>query len=120
MPLRLRSLRHKYGAQPTEVDGIRFASKAEAHRYGVLKLREKAGQIRDLELQPRFELLALTRHLRPARESVVGVYVADFKYREGPNGLLVIEDVKGVCTALYRWKKKHFELQYGLSITEIR
>jgi len=31
---------HKYGAIPTEVDGIRFASKKEEKRYGELKLLE--------------------------------------------------------------------------------
>src|SRR3990167_2292221 len=34
---------HKYGAVPTVVDGIRFASKKEARRYSVLRLLEKAG-----------------------------------------------------------------------------
>jgi hypothetical protein len=50
---------------------------------------------------------------------MVGHYVADFRYRSGPQGLLVVEDVKGVRTALYRWKKKHVEAQYGIQITEI-
>ena len=111
--------RHKYGAHATVVDGIRFHSKAEARRYCELKLLEKAGEIRELELQPRYELLAW-----PARgdrtRAVVGHYVADFRYRQGTQGLLVIEDVKGVRTPLYRWKKKHFESQYGLQITEIQ
>ena len=32
----------KYRNEPTSVDGIRFASKKEAWRYGELKLLEKA------------------------------------------------------------------------------
>ena len=114
----MRLRRHKYGAHPTTVDNIRFASKAEARRYCELKLLEKAGEIRELEIQPRYELLAW-----PARgdrtRAMVGHYVADFRYRSGPQGLLVVEDVKGVRTALYRWKKKHVEAQYGIQITEI-
>lgn len=110
---------HKYGAQPTTIDGIRFASKAEARRYCELKLLEKAGEIRELELQPRYELLAWPGRCDRTR-AVVGHYVADFRYRKGPTGLLVIEDVKGMKTALYRWKKKHFESQYGLEITEVQ
>ena len=97
---------HKYGAVPTVVDGVRFASKAEAHRYGELKLLEKAGEIKELQLQPRFPLIVPVRFSSHQRETI-GDYVADFRYREGPTGLLRIEDVKGVKTALYRWKKKH-------------
>lgn len=109
---------HKYRAVPTMLDGIRFASKAEAARYAELRLLEKAGEIKELTLQPRYELLAWPSHGERTR-TVVGHYVADFRYRQGPRGILVIEDVKGMRTALYRWKKRHFEAQYGLSITEI-
>lgn len=108
---------HKYGAIPTTIDGIRFASKAEAKRYGELKLLEKAGEIKDLELQPKFPLLVHARG--GGLPYLVGNYVADFRYREGRKGVLKIEDVKGMKTALYRWKKKHVEAQYGIEITEI-
>jgi hypothetical protein len=40
----------KYHAIPTEIDGIRFDSKAEARRYGELMLLEMGGVIRELEL----------------------------------------------------------------------
>lgn len=114
----MRLRRHKYGAQPTTIDGVRFASKAEARRYCDLKMLEKAGEISELEIQPRYELLAW-----PARgdrtRAMVGHYVADFRYRQGPRGILVVEDVKGVRTALYRWKKRHMLAQYGIQITEV-
>ena len=42
----------KYGNRFTIVDGIRFDSRAEADRYRVLRLRERAGEISELELQP--------------------------------------------------------------------
>jgi hypothetical protein len=52
----------------------------------------------------------------------IGKYVADFKYfrLDAPTGW-VIEDVKSPATrtALYRWKKKHTECQYGIKITEV-
>jgi hypothetical protein len=110
---------HKYSAVRTEVDGVSFPSKAEARHYGVLKLLEKAGEISDLELQPRFPLLVPVKGRSNVYEQI-GVYVADFRYREGPNGVLRIVDVKGVKTAVYRLKKKHVEIQYGLTITEVR
>lgn len=116
----MRLRRHKYGAQPTTVDNIRFASKAEARRYCDLKMLEKAGEISELELQPRYELLAW-----PARgdrtRAMVGHYVADFRYRQWPQGILVVEDVKSkpTMTAIYRWKKRHMLAQYGIQITEV-
>lgn len=102
---------HKFNAVKTIVDGHKFASKAEVRRYGELKLLEKAGEIFFLTLQPRYDLELETP------EVTLGAYVADFSYMLGSK--LVVEDVKGVKTALYRWKKKHFEAQYGITITEI-
>jgi hypothetical protein len=115
--------RSKYGAVRTTVDGITFASKAEARRYQELKVLEKSGQISGLELQPVFRLLAAstTGTVRGALRELpaVGKYVADFAYYDERTGQRIIEDVKGVKTALYRWKKKHTEAQYGITITEV-
>ena len=107
----------KYRNQPTVVDGVRFASKREARRYAELRLLEAAGQIRELELQPKFPLYAPTRG--SSKPELVGTYIADFRYREGPRGLLVVEDAKGVRTAIYRWKKRHVLIQYGIAIREV-
>ena len=119
---------HKYGAVRTEVDGITFASKAEARRYQELRLLEKAGEIESLELQPKFSLMTqlTTGTFKGAGKAltgkwpVIGRYVADFRYYRltAPAGWIV-EDVKGFKTPLYRWKKKHVEAQYGITITEI-
>ena len=38
----------KYGNKKTEVDGITFDSKKEAHRYEVLRFYEENGLISDL------------------------------------------------------------------------
>jgi hypothetical protein len=111
--------RSKYHAQPTYVHGFRFASKSEARRYHELLLLGIAGEIRDLELQPRFDL-----HVADVR---VATYVADFRYQErrGIDTVFgcdrwrdVIEDRKGMKTPVYRMKKKHFEAEYGVQIRE--
>jgi hypothetical protein len=109
----------KYKAQPTVIDNIRFASKAEARRYMELKLLVRAGEIKELELQPKFPLYVTRR--RGGDLHKVCDYIADFRYRQGPNGVLVIEDVKSkpTKTAVYRLKKKMFESQYGIQITEV-
>lgn len=113
--------RSKYGAVKTEIDGIVFASKAEARRYAELRLLEKAGRIKGLECQPKFPIYVA----RPGQTIVradkpVCTYVADFRYRLGPTGILIIEDVKGMKTPVYRLKKKLVEAQYGITVTEIR
>lgn len=109
---------HKYGAKPTTVDGIRFASKAEAKRYGELKFLQRSGMISGLTLQPRYDIYALAFRAAPVK---IGFYKADFRYRvpvlDGWKD--VIEDVKGVRTEAYRLKKKLVEAQYGITITEI-
>lgn len=107
---------HKYGAKPTWADGIRFASKAEAKRYLDLKLLERAGAISGLEVQPCYPIEAVN----PSNGEVtpVGVYKADFRYLE--RGRLVVEDVKGMRTVVYRLKKRLVEAIYGIQIQEIR
>ena len=107
--------RSKYGAVKTTVDNITFASQKEAKRYGDLKLLEKAGEIRHLELQSEFHLNAS----HPSQPKFVGKYLADFSYYDTRTNALVIEDVKGFKTPLYRWKRKHVEAQYGIKIIEI-
>ena len=107
----------KYHAVPTVVDGIRFSSKAEARYYAELRMREKAGEIKNLELQPKFALMV--PEYGSGYDVTVGHYIADFRYREGPRGVLRIVDVKGVKTPVYRLKKKMVEAQYGITITEV-
>lgn len=102
---------NKYNASKTVVDGIKFDSRAEARRYRELKLLQRAGEIKDLELQPSFLLIekfkCKGKSYRDTR------YVADFAYIEVKTGLQVIEDVKGVETEVFRLKKKLFLKRYG-------
>lgn len=86
----------KYSAIKTIADGIEFASKKEAKRYLDLKVLLRAGQISDLELQPKFPLVVSGKK--------VCTYVADFAYTE--NRKRIVEDVKGVKTPVYRLKRK--------------
>lgn len=110
--------RSKYGATPTTVDGIRFDSAKEAKRYGELKLLWELSLITDLELQPEFVLWAHPNGETHAGAGIpVGKYRADFRYYT-PDGEIVIEDVKGMRTPLYRLKKRIVEAQYGIKIRE--
>jgi hypothetical protein len=116
------SQRHSnhYGNAPTTVDGIRFASKAEARRYGELKLAQLAGQIRDLELQPRFMLVEgciLDGRRKPALR-----YTADFAYHL-PDGRLVVEDVKGgnaTRTEAYVMRRHLMKALLSIEVVEVQ
>lgn len=97
---------------------MKFHSIAEMHRYQELKLLEKAGEITDLVLQPKFEVVPKTEHERAA------TYTADFQYKEkhssslSPNGYVykdVVEDVKSEATAkdkTYILNRKLFRQKY--------
>lgn len=103
--------RSKYNAHPTEVDGIRFASQAEARRYDELKLMEYAGEIRELRVHPAYPI-----EINGER---VCQYVADFDYLTR-DGRLTVEDVKGVRTEAYRLKRKLMKAVHGIDVREVR
>lgn len=99
----------KYRNEPTEVDGRKFDSLAEARRYRELTRLRDAGEISQLRLQPRYPIVI--------NGIPVCVYVADFSYI-GSTGI-VVEDVKGVRTAVYRLKNKLMRAVHGIDITEV-
>lgn len=103
----------KYHNTKTVADGIKFDSKLEAERYGQLKILERAGVIRALELQPSFDLLpSFRKNGKTWRKTV---YRADFRYILAKDDRIIIEDVKGstaVITDVFRLKQKLFEYKY--------
>ena len=80
---------------------ILFHSKAEMNRFLELKILEDAGNIRKLNLQPKFTV-------HPGQELENGnvikkeMYVGDFIYHE--NNVVVVEDVKGFETKEFKRK----------------
>ena len=103
----------KYHNKKTVADGIKFDSKLEAERYSQLKMMERAGIIRDLELQPEYELIpSFRKNGKTWRRTV---YKADFRYILAEDDSYIIEDVKGstsVITGVFRLKQKLFEYKY--------
>ena len=111
--------RQKFNARKTAVDGITFASAKEAARYRDLVLRLRAGEIRDLRLQPTFEVRTGTASGVSSR---TGLYSADFEYVETATGLRIVEDVKGgdaTRTQAYKLRKRAVEAAYGITISEV-
>ena len=103
----------KYHNKKTVADGIKFDSRLEAERYAQLKMMERAGAIRDLELQPEYELIpSFKKDGKTWRRTV---YKADFRYILAEGDRIIIEDVKGstaVITDVFRLKRKLFEYRY--------
>ena len=106
----------KYRNTKVEIDGLKFDSKKEAAHYHVLKLRERAGEIHGLELQPKFSLDINGIHICN--------YVADFAYYETTtfDNVYRVEDVKSAMTRklpVYRLKMKMMKAIHGIIIQEI-
>ena len=102
----------KYRNRITWVGGIRFASEKEANRYSELKLLERAGEISGLHLQPGFVLqpgFSFNGHRIRAIK-----YIADFSYLE--NGEIIIEDVKGKQTDMFKLKCKMMKYVHDIDL----
>lgn len=101
---------NKFGNIPTRIDNITFHSKKEAHRYLELKAMQAGGLIRDLELQPAYDL------------AISGVklcrYIADFKYFDLSTKQEVVEDVKGHRTQEYILKARLMLAIHGIEVIE--
>lgn len=99
---------NKYRNKKVIVEDYVFDSKKEGNRYKELRLLERAGEISNLELQPRFLLQdSFKKNGRTFRKIE---YIADFKYIE--NGKTIVEDVKGMQTDVFKLKHKIFEKVY--------
>ena len=113
---------NKYQNELNEYLGMEFHSKAEKERYIDLLLMEKAGEIRDLKRQVKFELLPTMRGKYRTERAVK--YYADFTYyKVNPEGKdeYVVEDVKSEATRKlpdYKLKRKLMLYRKDISIYE--
>lgn len=98
----------KYQNKPVTVDGMRFDSKLEAHRWHELQLELAAGRISKLRRQVRFSISWQGEH--------ICFYVADFVYER--NGERVVEDSKGKRTELFILKRKLMLICLGIQVLE--
>jgi hypothetical protein len=109
----------KYGNRRVKVGTETLDSSAEARRYHQLLLLQRAGDIRDLQRQVRFQLAPACRLRGAAADSRPLVYVADFVYVD-QWGATVIEDVKGHLTDVYKIKRHLMKTVLGHDIVEIK
>ena len=91
--------KNKFNAKKTECLGILFDSKWEAERYGQLVMLQRANIV--------------------INEQKVCTYIADFTYYEiNQDGSeeFIVEDAKGLETAVFRLKKKLMKIVNDLEI----
>lgn len=98
---------NKFHAQKTVVDGVTYDSKKESKRAIELQYLEKAGKIKNLEMQKRFILQEGFVNNEGQKVRPIS-YLADFYYEQ--NGQKIVEDVKSPATRtqVYSLKKKMF------------
>lgn len=99
---------NKYRNKKVIIDDYIFDSIQESRRYKELKMLLKAGEIENLELQPHFLLQESFKKNGKTYRKIE--YIADFKYIE--NGKIIVEDVKGIQTDVFKLKHKLFEKKY--------
>ena len=114
---------NKYQARSVRVDGILFDSQREAARYQELRLLVAAGLIADLEVHPGFPLQVMALHEDgpPWTVHTVGMFHADFRYRNLKTDNVIVEDVKSppTKTTAYKLRKRLVEAIHGVVIVEV-
>ena len=103
---------NKYRNTKVEVNGIEFDSKKEARRYQELILLQRAGKVKDLQLQVKYELIPKQKGERSCS------YIADFVYKN-ENGETIVEDTKGIRTPEYVIKRKLMLYIHKIKIKEV-
>lgn len=104
---------NKYGNKRITIDGHNFPSTKEGNRYLTLKMLQKQRFIKDLVLQPKFELQPKFTYKGERHRAIH--YMADFKYFSNALCEEIVEDVKsdnGFRTEIYKLKKKLFLYKY--------
>lgn len=113
-------------------DGIIHDSLKEARRWTELKLLERAGEIKDLQRQVKYQLIppqyeGYTRYSKNGKKLKDGVklierevaYIADFVYTDTKTGETVVEDTKGLRTKEYIIKRKLMLYMKAIKIKEV-
>ncbi|MBR2408933.1 MAG: DUF1064 domain-containing protein [Lachnospiraceae bacterium] len=124
--------KNKYHAKKIVVDGQKFDSMAEFHRWQELKLLEDSGGICNLQRQVEYILIPEQREPGDGKKKGKLIerkcsYVADFVYSiRDEDGLFyktVVEDVKGcrkgAAYDLFVVKRKLMLERYGIKIREV-
>jgi len=98
-----RPVKHKFSAQRTELDGIKFDSKLESRHYTNLKMLQRSGEVL-------FFLRQVPIHL-PGKTKYVVDFVEFWK-----DGRVEFTDCKGMETETFKLKKRQVEELYPITL----
>lgn len=121
-----------YNVKTRSSDGIIHDSMKEARRWEHLLLLQRAGKIKDLDRQVKYELIPAQyesyerynekgKRLKDGKKQLEKScdYVADFVYTDTETGNKVVEDTKGFRTKDYIIKRKLMLWRHGICIKEV-
>ncbi len=95
----MRNSRNKFGSRKKKdkpkMDGFEFDSTSELNRYCELKLLVRAGEIKDLEVHPKYILQKGIKNDH-GQSIPQWVYTADYAYFDIKGGFKCCEDVKSL------------------------
>lgn len=100
----------KYHSKIVEYQGKTFHSMAERDYFIYLKSEELQGRVKDIKLQPRFELQPTFKKNGVTHRAIT--YLADFEYTTTADNKKHIVDRKGYETEVFKIKHKMFEYKY--------
>jgi Protein of unknown function (DUF1064) len=104
--------RSKYGNHRVEYDGHMFDSLLERDYYIHLKLREKLGEVYEVEMQRPY-LLTINGKL-------IAAYRADFTFYDDRAKRNRVIDCKGVTTAVFGLKAKLMKAIHGIDVEIVK
>ena len=100
----------KYGNESTLMAHVQFDSRAEGEYYLYMLSQVDEGAIKDLHIQPRYELQPAFVYQGKTVQPIV--YVGDFDFLDVATGKRVVVDVKGFATKEFKLKAKLFRFKY--------
>ena len=119
-------VRNKFGNKKVIYQGIKFDSVKERDRYIELELLQRTGNISDLQMQVKYELIPAQYENGKCVERAC-IYYADFDYYENQDNsrVHIVEDVKGyrdpqsAAYAKFVIKRKLMRYIHGIAVREV-
>lgn len=110
----MRNRHTKYNNRVVKCDGYTFDSIKERQMYQTLKRWQAEGKIKDLALQPVYELQERFSIVKKGKTRIHRpiTYIPDFRFFDVEQNRVRILDAKGAKTEVYRIKKKLFDWKY--------
>ena len=108
----------KYRAKPCQVGDEKYRSQRERDRHQQLLMMQRAGLVAGLVREQPFILAPGVRIEGENRARPAFRYFADFVYSDVKTGAVIVEDAKGVQTAMYRAKKHLMATVHRIHVRE--